>query len=1026
MRASLPRPSRSAVCVALELLALALLFFLLHERLLDYFDPEGSFILTAGERLFKYGVLSTPEYQFFGDTAPSSPYYVAYFFAGLGVLLFGHTSLGAVAYSKFFTLLAVFAAYGAGRSMLGGRLWGWAAAGFVLLFPFARDFATTRPDWTAVFFGWAGLGLLAHALRLAREGLPAAVQVLGKEIDLLWLLPLAAGVSVALAFFSHPLGFQFYMGGGLVLLVGTWGLWRWVLRRETRWFLAGFGAVAALFAVLVINWEKYLYFASQFSSYATQFLPLAEAPANLKTNLARAADPFFFMFKGVPDIADDSWQIRALLAGVCLGGVLAWLLERRQRPVFRPARLLLLLLLQHLFLYVYALPAYRQYIVHALPLLGLLLAAGLRTIPMVAAGAATRLERPARVLVAGILGLALAVPATENFVRSETLFSAPRRYTLIQDAIADLGSVIPPGSRVVCMAREIFLFPDAFARSELVMQQFLQPPLPEYLLREEEQDGIITNPAWYHSFQDQRNLLRNSRYHFLRFVPDYITASQYAAVNCAEPVAEFQYSVRHSPPSKQDLEHMTFRVWKTNYNEWPFRSAPVGARFYPSFSDPVSAMRYREFLMAGAPRPIVKEPPTLRADAGPDIAVRIPLDAEEGEVFLDGSRSWSSDGGIVRYEWEGPWWVDQSVYAFKVLAEGEKARRRFSLGEEINYLKVTDAKGRTSRDQVIVRGEYDTSGLVNYAAAASGGAAWGRSSYSSEPAVAVDGDASPAGLAGVWASARPGDWLGVDLGGPRRIRAVFVRFRNDFPQPSQTEGLVLEAADDPEFRSAEDLGRRAPGAGFPRAGIWKVLLAPEKPRRYLRVRNANGSLVSFAEVEAWCEPGGEARDETAGLVNRALAAAGALAAARASHMGLDPANAVDGKTRGGLTDSWTSEAQADAFWQVDLGAAQDIRAVRVHFRSDYRNDSQTASIKILASNDPDFTAFEELASRGDDAVYPPGGVWTALIRPSGAHRFVRLAKTAANMVSLHEVEVFCPPGARAGESRAADEGGRAQ
>jgi 4-amino-4-deoxy-L-arabinose transferase-like glycosyltransferase len=857
---ALPRPSRKAMLTTLELLGLVLLFFLLHERLLDYFDSEGSFIITAGERLFKYGVLSTPEYQFFGDTAPSSPYYVAYFFAGLGVLLFGHTSLGAVAYSKFFTLLTVLVAYGTGRTMLRGRLWGWTAAGFVLLFPFARDFATTRPDWTCAFFGWAGLGLLAHALRLGREGFPASVRIPGREIDLLRLLPLAAGVSVALAFFSHPLGFQFYLGGGLVLLVGTWGPWRWVPRRETRWFLGGFAAMAAVFATLVINWDKYLYFANQFSSYTTQFLPLSEALSNLGANLDRVAGPFFFRYHGQPGLAEDGWGMTLLLAAIGALALFAWAAERKKGPAFRPARLLLLLLLQFLFLYVYGLPAYRQYIVHALPLLGLLLAAGLRGCVQAAASLENRLERPAKLALGGALALALAIPAAGALASGKTLFTAPKRYTLVQDAIRDFSSVIPKGSRVICSAGEIFLFPESQARSELVLLQFIQPPPEDMLLDEEAEDGIISNPAWYSARADQLRFVRNARSHFLRFLPDFITARDYAILNCATPAAEFHYSIRFAPPAKQDPQERKITVWKTNFNEFPFHQVPVGARLYPSFSDPVSAMRYREFLMAGTPRPVVKESPVLRADAGPDLEVPIPLDSETAEAVLDGSRSWSTDGGIISYEWEGPWKDEPTVYASKVLAEGVKVRRVFGLGEETLYLKVSDAKGRTSRDALKIRAFYDTSGLVNYAASESGGNATSRGVYSGlDPANAVDGRTGGT-FAESWTSnPDPDSYLQIDLGAPRQVRAVLVHFRTDYKDASQTSGILLLASNDPEFATREQVGERPDDATYPRAGLWKALVSAPAPFRYIRLVKSTDSLTSLEEVEVYCLPAADTR-----------------------------------------------------------------------------------------------------------------------------------------------------------------------
>ena len=74
------------------------------------------------------------------------------------------------------------------------------------------------------------------------------------------------------------------------------------------------------------------------------------------------------------------------------------------------------------------------------------------------------------------------------------------------------------------------------------------------------------------------------------------------------------------------------------------------------------------------------------------------------EVVLDGTRSWSARGSIVRYDW---------TFTDGTKAEGPIIRRTYSKpGEYCEMLKVTDSAGRTDYDFSIV--------LVNEKASASG------------------------------------------------------------------------------------------------------------------------------------------------------------------------------------------------------------------------------------------------------------------------------------------------------------------
>jgi len=67
--------------MVIDFALLTLLFFCLNGKLVNGLN-ESFFIPTAGEHFWQYGIMATPEFQFMGDTAPTSPFYIIYFFAG--------------------------------------------------------------------------------------------------------------------------------------------------------------------------------------------------------------------------------------------------------------------------------------------------------------------------------------------------------------------------------------------------------------------------------------------------------------------------------------------------------------------------------------------------------------------------------------------------------------------------------------------------------------------------------------------------------------------------------------------------------------------------------------------------------------------------------------------------------------------------------------------------------------------------------------------------------------------------------
>lgn len=829
-----------------DLLALILAYFLLHERLLDYFDSEGSFIAMAGENLFRYGLLATPEYQFFGDTAPSSPYYVSYFFAGLGVLLFGHTSLGAVAHMKFFTLLTTLGTYSWARLLFRDRVSAWVACAFLLLFPFSREFVTMRGDAVSTFFGWGGLAVLLAVTRQPRQNGEAGDH--GWSMRKVFLTSLGAGVSVALSFFAHPLGFQFYGVAALLLLIWSHGLWGWARSRQAWGFVAGFGGVALVFAVFIINWERYLIFAGHFGSYATQFWPLSQFWTTLCRQAAAVSGPFFFLFDLVSwaplygTMDSDPWYVSVILGVAVLGLCMAVIREFRRGAGERPMLLLAILFVWFLFLYIFSVPAYRQYIVHALPLLGLMMAATFKTALEFLPRNLFARQVSAQRLLAGALILALAVPCASNLWQGQTLFNAPRRYTLIQDTIQKVQSVIPAGSRVITPANMMALFPHCLVRSELALLQFRHPPIPPYLAEQQSRDHIIDPISYDQTTSLQNNL--NVRYHFLRFVPHFIVSSQYAEINAGNPLAWIKARIRLPPPSTQRPKEEVLKVYEVNYCEWPFKAIGEGARLYPSLSDPISAIRYRRFLMQGMAREVVKPVCQLTARAGGDRQAAMPLEADTAVVALDGSGSACQQGNIISYRWQEN---------YRDIAEGERAQIKLPYGDHILHLVVKDSQGRSSRDAMLVQVGLDTSGYKNHALAVNGGRASAHLSHSGlAPGNLIDGVTSGQGMNITWLSEPSlSSWWQVDMQVPRLIRFIVINFRSDYPNAPQANDFEIWGGDSPDLMDHVVLARRLGDQPFPPGNIWKAAVAGEEKYRYLRVVKRSRAHTAMVEFSAY-------------------------------------------------------------------------------------------------------------------------------------------------------------------------------
>jgi hypothetical protein len=123
-----------------------------------------------------------------------------------------------------------------------------------------------------------------------------------------------------------------------------------------------------------------------------------------------------------------------------------------------------------------------------------------------------------------------------------------------------------------------------------------------------------------------------------------------------------------------------------------------------------------------------------------------------------------------------------------------------------------------------------------------------------------------------------------------------------------------------------------------------------------------------------------------------------------------PARAVDGNTSGNWADNSVTHtnAEANAWWQVDLGAAQSIVQIKVWNRTDCCPE-RLANFYVFVSNAP-FSSNDlnsTISQPGVFAFQAPSQAGTPTIITVGkSGRYVRIQLVGANFLSLAEVQVM--------------------
>jgi hypothetical protein len=252
--------------------------------------------------------------------------------------------------------------------------------------------------------------------------------------------------------------------------------------------------------------------------------------------------------------------------------------------------------------------------------------------------------------------------------------------------------------------------------------------------------------------------------------------------------------------------------------------------------------------------------------------------------------------------------------------------------------------------------------------------------------------------------ANPQAWWQVDLGAIYPLSTIKVWNRTDCCSERLADFYVFVS--DVPFTST-DLTTTLNQAGisaYYTAGVASAVTTINVNRtgRYVRVQLSGTNFLQLAEVQVL----------EAFVTNLA---AGRSATQSSTFEGNTADRAVDGNTDSNLWDGSVSHTDANpqAWWQVDLGAVYPLFTINVWNRTDCCSQ-RLADFYVFVSDVP-FTSTDlttTLNQAGVSAYYTAGvasAVTTINVNRTG--RYVRIQLSGTNFLQLAEVEVFGGPAA---------------
>ncbi len=253
-------------------------------------------------------------------------------------------------------------------------------------------------------------------------------------------------------------------------------------------------------------------------------------------------------------------------------------------------------------------------------------------------------------------------------------------------------------------------------------------------------------------------------------------------------------------------------------------------------------------------------------------------------------------------------------------------------------------------------------------------------------------------------------WWQVDLGAPATINSVLVWNRTDCCADRLVDYWVFVS--NTPFNSTDTpatLQGRPGTFGAHRTGIpspTAIIPIPNMQGRYVRIQLNSANYLSLAEVQIFGTGGTP-------VPNIALNKPATQSSTLPDYATTGPQGAVDGNTDGNFFHGSVTHTNADAnaWWQVDLGVSAAVNSVVIWNRTDACCTSRLSDYWVFVSNTPflDTDTPATLQSRaGTFASHQTAApAPSTTISVGGAPgRYVRVQLSGVNNLSLAEVQVF--------------------
>jgi len=323
-------------------------------------------------------------------------------------------------------------------------------------------------------------------------------------------------------------------------------------------------------------------------------------------------------------------------------------------------------------------------------------------------------------------------------------------------------------------------------------------------------------------------------------------------------------------------------------------------------------------------------------------------------------------------------------------------------------LFAIDAAGVPSEAAIIQVTAVDTR-LANLALA-------GTATQSSDHSVAVAARAIDGNLNGNYSNASVSHtgtdnqaWWELDLGRVVDIDSIRLWNRTDCCSDRLSDFHVLVSESPFSSRTLATVQAQTGISDYPVAGAagQQTDIAVGRYGRYVRVQLAGTNPLQLAEVQVFGQP-------RADISNLALQGVASQSSQWRNDSRYPASNVINGNTggNGALANTMNhTNADANAWWELDLGDVYDLDSIKIWNRNDCCQN-RLSDFVLLVSDNP-FNSKNLSTSRAQTGVYSrqftgaPQRTTEAIVGRTG--RYIRVQLPGSQFLHLAEVEVFGAP-----------------